>query len=294
MELQNVKNPIVPGYYADPEARYYDGKYWIYVTHSKPFPEQQNLTAFSSEDMVTWEKHEDIIDMSGFPWVWGAVWAPTIIEKGGKYYLIFATNDIHKAEEPGGLEIAVSDSPAGPFKGWLGHSLVEDIYKGAQPIDAHLFEDTDGTVYLFYGGWGHCIVSIMNETMDGFLPLPDGSLRKEVTPEEYIEGPCMFKRDGKYYFMWSSGKWEESNYRVYYGVSDSPLDIFEKKGCVLESQEHVAKSPGHNGYFYIPEHDQYYIVYHRRALEDTCMHARQLCIDNMIVHDECIEKIQMT
>ena len=81
MELQNVKNPIVPGHYADPEARYYEGKYWIYVTHSKPFEEQQNLTAFSSEDMVTWEKHEDIIDMSGFPWVWGAVWAPTIIEK---------------------------------------------------------------------------------------------------------------------------------------------------------------------------------------------------------------------
>jgi len=294
MELQNVKNPIVCGHYADPEARFYEGKYWIYVTQSKPFEEQQNLTAFSSEDMKTWEMHENIIDMSGFPWVWGAVWAPTVVEKNGKYYLIFASNDIHSNEEPGGLEIAVSDSPAGPFRNWLGHSLVEDIYNGAQPIDAHLFEDTDGTMYLFYGGWGHCIVSIMNETMDGFLPLPDGSYRKEVTPADYTEGPCMFKQGGKYFFLWSSGKWEYNDYRVYYGVSDSPLDVFEKKGSVVSSQETVARAPGHNGYFYIPDKDEYYIVYHRRALEDTCIHARQLCIDRMVVGDEYIEPVRMT
>lgn len=294
MEQNRVKNPIVPGYYADPEARFYEGKYWIYVTHSKPFEEQQNLTAFSSTDMKTWEKYEDIIDMSGFPWVWGAVWAPTIIEKKGKYYLIFATNDIYSNEEPGGLEIAVSDSPAGPFKGFLGQPLVGDIYNGAQPIDAHLFEDSDGTVYLYYGGWGHCIVSIMNETMDGFLPLPDGSYRKEITPSDYTEGPCMFKRNGKYFFLWSSGKWEYNDYRVYYGISDSPLDIFEKKGSIISSQKTVAKAPGHNGYFYIPESDEYYIVYHRRALEDTDIHARQLCIDHMEVYDDHIEPVKMT
>ena len=98
--VQAVKgnNPIVEGHYADPEARFYEGKYWIYVTHSTAFPEQKNLTAFSSVDLVNWQCHENIIDMQDFPWVWGAVWAPTIIEKNGKYYLIFATNDIHTDE----------------------------------------------------------------------------------------------------------------------------------------------------------------------------------------------------
>ena len=86
MEFKNIKNPIVQGYYADPEARFYEGKYWIYVTQSKAFKDQKNLTAFSSEDMVHWERHDDIIDMNDFPWIWGAVWAPTIIEKKGKYY----------------------------------------------------------------------------------------------------------------------------------------------------------------------------------------------------------------
>ena len=139
MQLIKAGNPIVEGYYADPEARFYEGKYWIYVTHSTAFPEKKNLSAFSSVDLVNWEHHENIIDMQDFPWTWGAVWAPTIIEKNGKYYLIFATNDIHSDDEPGGLEIAVSDSPAGPFKGYLGRSLVGDIYDNAQPIDAHLF-----------------------------------------------------------------------------------------------------------------------------------------------------------
>ena len=56
----------------------------------------------------------------------------------------------------------------------------------------------------------------------------------------------------------------------------------------------MAKSPGHNGYFYIPETDEYYIVYHRKAIEETDGHGRVLCIDKMQVLDDCIEPISMT
>ena len=50
-------NPIVSGYYADPEARFYEGKYWIYVTRSDTdYTKQMNLDAFSSEDLIHWEK----------------------------------------------------------------------------------------------------------------------------------------------------------------------------------------------------------------------------------------------
>ena len=294
--VQVVKgsNPIVAGHYADPEARFYEGKYWIYVTHSTVFPQQKNLSAFSSEDMVNWECHENIVDMTDFPWVWGAVWAPTIIERNGKYYLIFATNDIHSDEEPGGLEIAVSDSPAGPFKGYLGKSLLGDIYHNAQPIDAHLFEDDDGTVYLYYGGWGHCIVMIMNETMDGFLPLPNGEIRMEITPEEYVEGPCMIKRDGKYYFLWSSGKWNKGDYHVNYGVAESPLGPFEKESEILKTDNVIANSPGHNGYLYLPERDEYFMVYHRRPMHEKTRDARVLCIDRMYFQADQIKPVEMT
>ena len=78
--------------YADPEARFYEGKYYIYVTRSfTRFEDQMNIDAFSSSDLIHWEKHEGIIDMSGYPYVHRAVWAPTITEKNGKYYLMFAS-----------------------------------------------------------------------------------------------------------------------------------------------------------------------------------------------------------
>lgn len=80
-----VHNPIDDGWYADPEARIYEGMYCIYATRSLPFDEQKNQVCWTSTDLTHWERHEDIIDMSGFPWATRAIWAPTIIDKNGKY-----------------------------------------------------------------------------------------------------------------------------------------------------------------------------------------------------------------
>lgn len=211
--MTKITNPILEKQYADPEARFYEGEYWLYVTKSYPFPEQHNLDVIHSKDLVNWEVCSNIIDMSGFTGERFAIWAPTVVEKGGKYYLVFATNDIHPGDKVGGLEIAVSDSPAGPFKAYTD-TLVGEFINGAQPIDAHLFADDDGKIYLLYGGWGHCNIGVLNDTMDGFVPLENGELFKEITPENYVEAPCVMKKDGKYYFMWSSGSWTDGTYNV--------------------------------------------------------------------------------
>ena len=117
---------------------------------------------------------------------------------------------------------------------------------------------------------------------------------KEITPKDYVEGPCMIKRGDKYFFLWSSGNWYQNDYCVYYGTAKSPIGPFEKEGVVVTSTEGVAKSPGHNGYFYLPEEDAYYIVYHRKAVEETNGHGRVLCIDKMQVSDDGIEQVSMT
>ena len=111
------------------------GKYWIYVTRSATdYKKQTNLDAFSSVDGIRWTKHEGIIRMEDFPYVTQAVWAPTILRKDGKYYLIFASNDIHRNEEPGGIEIAEADRPEGPFRSMLGRPLIDRFIYGAQPL----------------------------------------------------------------------------------------------------------------------------------------------------------------
>lgn len=300
--MYKFSNPIVEGYYADPEARIYEGKYYIYATRSKTdYKQQLNIDAFSSSDLKTWEKHDGIIDMSGFPHMYQATWAPTIIEKGGKYYLVFATNDIHSDDEPGGLEIAVSDTPQGPFKAYLGKPLVGEFVNGAQPIDAHLFKDDDGTIYLYYGGWSHCNVAKMNDDMTGFVPFEGDEMFREITPPSYVEGPCMIKHNGIYYFMWSKGNWGDGSYCVCYTSSRSPIDgirtVTENtiaEPTVILARQEIAEGPGHHGYLYVEETDTWLIVYHRRFIGDKEAGNRVLCIDEMKLHDGIIEPVIMT
>lgn len=292
--MLKCNSKIAKTYHADPEARIYNGKYYIYATKSRAYSQQDNIDLYVSEDGEKWKEIRNIIDMSTFPYAWQAVWAPSIVEKNGLYYLIFAVNDIQSDDEDGGLEVAVSESPEGPFVNHIGTHLIGKFINGAQPIDAHFFKDNDGKIYLFYGGWGHCNVALMNEEMNGFVPLPDGSMFKEITPEDYKEAPCMFRHDGRYYFMWSAGAWGDDTYRVVSAVLDKPYDKAENADTILVSDYDVAKSPGHNGY--IEDIDgQFYIVYHRRPLEKTIRHCRCLAIDRMnFTKDGKIEKVKMT
>jgi beta-xylosidase len=98
----NNHNPVIEGWYADPEGIIFDQEYWIYPTYSAPYEEQVFLDAFSSKDLVNWEKHEGIIDTSAVKWAWRAMWAPAIVAKDGKYFLFFAANDIQNNEESDG------------------------------------------------------------------------------------------------------------------------------------------------------------------------------------------------
>src|SRR5688572_12650073 len=99
-------NPIFPGWYADPEAHVFENRYWIYPTYSAPYDEQLFMDAFSSTDLVTWEKHPKIVDNTRVKWVKRAMWAPSIVEKDGWYYLFFGGNDIQNDQQLGGIGVA--------------------------------------------------------------------------------------------------------------------------------------------------------------------------------------------
>src|SRR5574338_1534799 len=66
-------NPILPGWYADPEAHIFNGEYWIYPTYSAPYDEQTFMDAFSSKDLVTWTKHPRVLDTANVAWARRAV-----------------------------------------------------------------------------------------------------------------------------------------------------------------------------------------------------------------------------
>lgn len=288
------QNPIIKGWYADPEGIRYDDKFWVFPTYSAPYEEQTFMDAFSSKDLKTWEKHTHIIDTSNFKWAKKAMWAPAVLRKDGKYYLFFGANDVHEGEV-GGIGVGVSDKPNGPYKDLLGKPLINEIVNGAQPIDQFVFKDKDGVYYMYYGGWGHCNIVKLKEDFTGLVPFEDGELYKEVTPENYVEGPFMFIRNGKYYFMWSEGGWTGPDYKVAYAIADSPFGPFERIGTILQQDPAIATGAGHHSVIQGKGKDEWYIVYHRRPLGETSAHHRVTCIDKMLFDKEgLIKPVKMT
>ena len=299
-------NPVLPGWYADPEAVIFGDTYWIYPTYSAhfgppdqsavfspaqckaregkiwaPFLIQTFINAFSSKDLVTWQKHPHVLDVKDVAWAAYAVWAPSIVRKDGRYFLFFGANDIKNDEQLGGIGVAVADNPAGPFVDYLGEPLVDRIHHGAQPIDQFAFRDADGQYYLIYGGWKHCNVAKLNSAFTSFVPFADGTVFKSITPENYVEGPFMFIRKGKYYLMWSEGNWTGPDYCVAYAIADSPLGPFQRIAKVLEQDPTIARGAGHHSVINIPQTDDWYIVYHRRPLTTKDPNHRETCIDRM-------------
>nr|WP_313380845.1 glycoside hydrolase family 43 protein [Proteiniphilum saccharofermentans] len=293
--VQYSGNPIFEGWYADPEAIVYDDQYWIFPTYSDLYEKQVFFDCFSSPDLVNWTKHENILDTAEVKWAKIAMWAPGVIEKDGKYYFFFAANDIQNEDETGGIGVAVSDRPEGPYKDLLGKPLINEIVNGAQPIDQFVYKENDSTYYMFYGGWRHCNVVLLNNDFTGIRPFPDGELYKEVTPQNYVEGPFMFKKDGKYYFMWSEGGWGGPDYKVAYAIADNPLGPFERIGTILEQDPEIATGAGHHSIIHNLKSDDWYIVYHRRPEPNIHRDHRVTCIDKMEFDENgYIKPVEMT
>jgi beta-xylosidase len=316
-------NPIVKGWYADPEIRLFGDTYWIYPTYSAdyerpakptaftpdqqrmraradliwaPFLKQTFLDAFSSRDLVHWTRHERVLDVAHVAWAAYAVWAPSAIAHDGKYYLFFGANDIKGNGQLGGIGVAVGDRPEGPFKDALGKPLIGRIHNGAQPIDQMVFKDDDGQAYMVYGGWKHANVVKLAPDLLGVVPFPDGTTYKDITPDpDYVEGPFMAKRRGVYYFMWSEGEWTGPDYRVAYAMGPSPFGPFKRIGTILAQDGKIARGAGHHSIVNVPGTDEWYIAYHRRPLGETDGNHRELAVERLYFNDDgTIRPVVMT
>ncbi|MGJ7879943.1 family 43 glycosylhydrolase [Streptomyces rochei] len=256
VEAVPTRSPVLPGLYADPDVRYMDGRYWIYPT-TDGFPgwSGTRFKAFSSRDLVHWTDHGVILDLGpDVAWADGNAWAPAIAERDGKYYFYFC------AEQQ--IGVAVADSPAGPFKDALGGPLVGKGRFSGQMIDPSVFTDDDGRSYLYWGN-GHGYVVPLNDDMVSF----DASRVEDITPENFREGSFVVKRDGTYYFMWSEDDTRSEDYHVAYATGPTPLGPWTKRGTILSKRpEYGILGTGHHSVVNAPGTDDWYVVYHRFAL----------------------------
>lgn len=290
-----LANPVFDGRYADPQIRRYGDTYWIFPTTSIRPKRQFSFDAFSSKDMRTWTKHAKILTTKEVNWAKGAMWAPDAHEVDGKYYLFFSANDPHpvdikggdmtpqteaKLHGYGGIGVAVAERPEGPYRDLIGKPLIDRFWNRAQPIDQYVFK-YKGAWYMVYGGWGRCNLVRLSNDFKSLVPFEDGTMWRDFTPKCYVEGSVLFERKGKWYFMYSSGKWTKDNYCVNYSVGDSPFGPFEFKGKVLGVQRPLATGAGHHSVACKPGTDEWYICYHRRPIPSKGRDHRVVCIDRM-------------
>ncbi|MFY0651713.1 MAG: family 43 glycosylhydrolase [Cyclobacteriaceae bacterium] len=282
-------NPVVEGYYADPEIIYSqrDQKYYLYPT-SDGFHNWSGtyFETFSSTNLIHWTNEGTILDLKkDVDWISRNAWAPTAIEQkvgdSYKYYYYFSAGQR--------IGVAVSDNPTGPFKD-LGKPLVDfkpEGIEGGQEIDPDVFNDpVSGKNYLYWGN-GYMAAVELNDDMASF----DHNKIKVLTPDEtYREGTEIFYREGKYYFLWSEDDTRSPNYRVRYATMDSPLgplNIPDENMVIQKDEAAGIYGTGHNSVIYAKEQDQWYIVYHRFTrpkgidMGRSAWFHREICIDEL-------------
>ncbi|MEK8225784.1 family 43 glycosylhydrolase [Oerskovia sp. M15] len=92
VQAKEMRSPVLPGVYADPNIAVFDGVYYIYATtDGTPGWGGKDFYVWKSTDLASWERSaEPFLTLDGaggdVPWATGNAWAPTIIERDGKYY----------------------------------------------------------------------------------------------------------------------------------------------------------------------------------------------------------------
>ncbi len=269
-------NPFIPGYFADPTVRKFGDTYYVYATTDGTGNGYGPAQVWASKDFVNWKNC-----LLNWPTT-EVVWAPDVVRQpDGTYRYYYCTNACD-------IRVGESARPTGPWRNRLGQSeavLVRDRFvHNAITLDPQLFRDDDGSEYLYFGTWGiykgfGCGAAKL--AADG-LSFTDKRLIPNTEVTDFFEAPYVFKKDGTYYFTYSSGSCHDDTYRVQYAVStDGPMGPYTYKGCILRtSVDGTVHGPGHHSI--LRDGEAYYIVYHRHN-NPHAVHGfhRQVCMDKL-------------
>lgn len=306
------RNPVIPGFHADPEILYSNltGRYYIYsTTDGLPGWGGWYFTAFSSSDLKDWRYEGKVLDLrsSQVAWANGNAWAPAIEERlvdgKYKYFLYYSGN----ATDGSGKQIGVcvGDSPIGPFQD-LGHPIIDSSPTGSgQQIDVDVFIDpTDGKPYIFWGN-GYMAGAELKRDMTSLkrqtitVMTPEGGTLQDYA---YREAPYVFYRQGKYYFLWSVDDTGSANYHVAYGTADHPLgpiQVAQSPILMQQDKEKEIYGPAHCSVLQQPGTDDWYLVYHRINKNYLSPHSspgthREVCIDRLYFNpDGSIKRVEL-
>ena len=279
-------NPlIVDQFTADPTARVFEGKVYVYPSHDIPASPGRGRTnwfvmedyhVFSSENLTDWTDHGVILNQTNVPWLNRTsfdMWAPDCVFKNGKYYFYFPVG--------GRIGVAVTDKPYGPFK------PEEKPLAGAGGIDPGVLMDKDGSAYVF---WARGRISVA-KLKDNMLEL-DGQPQviTNLPTAGLIEGPFPFERNGIYYLTYPHV--QNKIERLEYATSTNPMGPYKPAGVILDE----AASGCWTVHQSLVEYKgQWYLFYHDKDLSPNFDKNRSIRAEYLSFNDDgTIQKVVPT
>lgn len=279
-----MRSPVIPGLYADPNVFVWGDTYYIYAT-TDGFAGWggKEFYVWSSKDLVDWERSGDpILTLDGadgdVPWAAGNAWAPTIAEKNGKFYFYFSGHNTSVDRKT--IGVAVADSPTGPFTAQPDAMILNDeAVTSGQAIDPAAFTDpVTGKSYLFWGNGS----PVYAELADDMLSIKADTLKRIDGLVDFREGAFVNYRDGLYHLTYSIDDTGSENYRVGYATSTSVDGPWTSHGVILEKRPELGiLATGHSSIMNVPGTDDWYIVYHRFAIPGGDGQHRETTIDRV-------------
>jgi hypothetical protein len=300
-----VSQPLIRHIYtADPSAHVFEGRIYIYPSHDVDagIPENDLGDHFGMEDYHVLRMDSpdgEAVDcgvalhVRDVPWASRQMWAPDAAHRDGKYFLYFPAK---RADGRFQIGVAIGTRPEGPFV------AEAEAIPGSYSIDPAVFCDDDGASYMYFGGlWGGQLqqyrdnrfdpahaepaahepalgprIARLNGDMTGFAHAPreiaivdaDGQpLLAGDHDRRFFEASWMHKRDGRYYFSWSTG----NTHFLCYAIGDDPCGPFVYQGRILEPV--VGWTTHHS----IVEFDgRWWLFYHDALLSRGVTHLRSI------------------
>jgi hypothetical protein len=260
---QTWKNPFtlsgeIDGGIGDPYIMRYRGTYYLYGSNRQ----EQALRCWSSKDLVHWS---DAIICSTDERI-KLAWAPEVVYWNGMFYM-------YASPDGRGHYMLTSDSPTGPFTAVSGNL--------GKKIDGSVFIDDDARWYFYHAN----ALGILGCTMPTPTSLGESVNLNAQMEGQWTEAPCVIKRNGIYYLLYTGNHLKSPGYRVDYATNATgPIDQYTPQvtqNPILINTEGAFVGLGHGTAFIGPDLDTYYFTYHNIVNLAGGSHFRKFNFDRM-------------
>ena len=279
------------------------GKYYMYCTGGK-------FRCWSSDTFKSWTELGDAYTVTEKSFGTQNYWAPEVYKWNGAYYMVYsAARKVEGSLSSTGLRhsigLAKADNPAGPFTDVYDHPLFAPDYS---VIDASLLFDDDGKIYLYYARdcsenvvdgkktsqvYGIELASDLSGTVGEpvLLATPTSAWELKSGGTLWNEGPCVFKKNGTYYLLFTANYYASAAYSVGYATASSPLGTYKKavENPILIGDGKNTSGTGHCSVTHSPDFSEMYLVYHSHAdvTQTTNPVAnRTPCFDKLVIRPD--------